>query len=1414
MTIERAEEHKETRIIVKSSHERDVIPSTSIVEREGKLEGLYKGEIALKTHATTNSSEVVVTAAGLFFRVGAEQREIATDKLVRVGPAYIAKKVPQLQSTDVLQPDVPNINNTELLQIGQLWLRQGDNAAEQDILSNSLPEAYINTGTGKWQRITPIKTSQTELGLIELANNTELEQGVDNERAVTPATLEHWKRVREIVTEKEPSFEFFVDGYAGDDSIENDGRDLYRPFRTIERALIEVSKVSYLPGNTDHYANSCVYVGIGDYLVDNRQGCSDITPIVQHTASTKGPIQPLEVGTITSYNALERRIVVSGLSTEVKEGKQIFFGRNGSEGLGHAVVEAINQSTLTLKMIKGTVYSNAQGNVVDKIYIPQHFQYNNNDGGIIVPRGCSIVGGDLRKTRIRPRYLGDLSLWQQDNVCAAPGRTSIFKLTGGTHITTFTFGDNLEEGRSHHICTCVEFCSNAELGLYYQKIVKGVGSTRTPAVVGSEFSIVIQETEIVAPTLTNTNNNVNTVAGTSPYVFNCSVLSRYGLCGMLIDGAKVTGLKSMVTAQFTNVSLQIDDNAFVADINAPGGKAYKEEWRHFAFKAINNGYAQIVSCFVIGSAAHYVVDNGGELSITNSCSNFGDLGLVAQGNSSVILPQDKGGSITKIIPPKKIAINPIEIPLLTLDAVKTTNTKLYFEGDASGLGERLTPFSLQNGETVYIKSSVGGTVVERTATLVTSGAVLGSDAGGYFLNIQAGSSIVNNKTQLASYPIYIKRIPDSRTADERIYWFKVDGLSLSGKRRPVENFVLRFASGTSDNKVLGDKIFVGLVKDKYHDGTPLQVGSYLISVLSSNNLGNDVIEDIYPPVVSNIISVSSALETSPSGKSYVATSKVLSALLEGDVSSYLEASDHNISKGEKVLNNKEIKTEFAKPSLIRCSGHTFEWVGYLNYSSALPQFQDKVLSTEQSLKKMKRETNGGRVYHTAMDQDGNFFIGNKLIDLKTGEEKNTLGTENNDSKIFKRVTISDRLLLFPNSTLDIRSTKVLLDSQTNFENNITPTFSSYAKTDAGGFVQLATVNEAKTNPTTAIINPKAISVESLAGVLNSLMPLGTIIQTISQQTYQPAYGTWLIANGSEIDVHLYPEFYTAMGSPQLSSTPTPSSPSGKFRLPDATGRVLVGAGGAAYPLRSTGNLVTYGGAEQRTISSDQMPSHTHSVNPHTHTVNPHSHTVNPHTHTINPHTHSIPNHNHAIESHTHTVNGHTHPIPNHNHAIESHTHTVNGHTHPIPNHNHAIESHTHTVNRHTHPIPNHNHAIEPHSHILPPHSHTVNPHTHSISDHSHFVNPHTHTTPPHTHTVSPHSHETTGHNHTSSPHTHSINPHEHNTVPQDFIDKKLKIVSDNLHSEEDYENEIAKKYHDKIMSITITKTSKNEDDYQ
>ena len=55
----------------------------------------------------------------------------------------------------------------------------------------------------------------------------------------------------------------------------------------------------------------------------------------------------------------------------------------------------------------------------------------------------------------------------------------------------------------------------------------------------------------------------DTVSGASPYIFNISLRSVYGMQGMHADGTKSSGFRSMVVAQFTAVSLQKDDRAFV-----------------------------------------------------------------------------------------------------------------------------------------------------------------------------------------------------------------------------------------------------------------------------------------------------------------------------------------------------------------------------------------------------------------------------------------------------------------------------------------------------------------------------------------------------------------------------------------------------------------------------------------------------------------------------------------------------------------------------------------------------------------------------------------------------------------------------------------------------------------------------------
>ena len=55
----------------------------------------------------------------------------------------------------------------------------------------------------------------------------------------------------------------------------------------------------------------------------------------------------------------------------------------------------------------------------------------------------------------------------------------------------------------------------------------------------------------------------DTVTGGSPYIFNTSLRSVFGMQGMHADGKKADGFRSMVVAQFTAVSLQKDDRAFV-----------------------------------------------------------------------------------------------------------------------------------------------------------------------------------------------------------------------------------------------------------------------------------------------------------------------------------------------------------------------------------------------------------------------------------------------------------------------------------------------------------------------------------------------------------------------------------------------------------------------------------------------------------------------------------------------------------------------------------------------------------------------------------------------------------------------------------------------------------------------------------
>ena len=57
------------------------------------------------------------------------------------------------------------------------------------------------------------------------------------------------------------------------DSIENQGNSLTRPFKTIQRALVESSRFSYQKGlDNDRFAKTTILLYPGDHVVDNRPG--------------------------------------------------------------------------------------------------------------------------------------------------------------------------------------------------------------------------------------------------------------------------------------------------------------------------------------------------------------------------------------------------------------------------------------------------------------------------------------------------------------------------------------------------------------------------------------------------------------------------------------------------------------------------------------------------------------------------------------------------------------------------------------------------------------------------------------------------------------------------------------------------------------------------------------------------------------------------------------------------------------------------------------------------------------------------------------------------------------------------------------------------------------------------------------
>ena len=543
------------------------------------------------------------------------------------------------------------------------------------------------------------------------------------------------------------------------DSIENRGNSLTRPFRTIQRAVLEAARFSYLVGrNNDKIDTTTILVYPGVHYIDNRPG---------HSITNQGG------------NAEFKRYLNENWTTS-----------------GATITEFTEQSNFDIFDEDNDL-----------------FKFNSVKGGVILPRGTSIVGLDLRKTKVRPLYVPDP---QYDAVEAS----SLFKVTGTCYFTAFTIfdadpqracykdstGRKVVPNFSHHKLTCFEYADGVnevtlgseksgltDLEMYYYKVTHAYGDTSGRGIPNypvnnvSDFEPSIDEIRIVGdlradpigitsikagngtvPTTTVTVTTLNehglfkdtpvlisgittsinqyngsflvsnvtsptefqyeapstptvalpdsaqilnarttvesdSVSSASPYIFSCTLRSVYGMNGMWADGAKATGFKSMLTAQFTGISLQKDDNAFILynegtgiyndDLTVSEGDKplhtnsraiYKPSWENVHIKATNNSIIQCVSVFAIGFARHFVAESGGDMSITNSNSNFGAVSLESVGFRPESFDRDDVGYITHVIPPRELVNRETNVSWLALDVntiISAANTeRLYISG--------------------------------------------------------------------------------------------------------------------------------------------------------------------------------------------------------------------------------------------------------------------------------------------------------------------------------------------------------------------------------------------------------------------------------------------------------------------------------------------------------------------------------------------------------------------------------------------------------------------------------------------------------------------------------------------------------------------------------------------------------------
>lgn len=260
---------------------------------------------------------------------------------------------------------------------------------------------------------------------------------------------------------------------------------------------------------------------------------------------------------------------------------------------------------------------------------------------------------------------------------------------------------------------------------------------------------------------------------TSPYIQNCSSITTTGT-GMRVDGSKASGLRSMVSDAFTQ-------------INAGG----------IGVHILNKGYAQLVSIFTVFCDIGILCESGGQCSVTNSNSSFGNYGLVANGTSELLYSGTVSSNISQGF--DTVIVTGLAVRPNYGDAIKFESHGLHYTVINT------TPL-VSGTSTVTLDTGLSSAVVQGNSVLFYQRSLITS-SGHTFEYVGSGIDVATALPQAGGMPIQANEVVDDEDGRGRVFYTSTDQL---GDFRVGNDLIFNRASGTITGDTFDRSLFAVL----------------------------------------------------------------------------------------------------------------------------------------------------------------------------------------------------------------------------------------------------------------------------------------------------------------------------------------------------------------------------------------------------------------------------------------------------------------------------------------------------------------------------------------------------------------------------------------------------------------------------